>query len=162
MFLSMKLSYEILLYKSQIQITVNKSSERSSVRSRNKSLTRKPVKPAKNENKNLQRSASVSYNNEENSSIVENYISKQTIADNLLAESTSTLSTCSGGMDEKFEDIRRDSLLLNISKTDTRVDKVYTVGCFDLFHYGHIQLFERMSSIGKKLVVGVHDSRRYV
>jgi bifunctional ADP-heptose synthase (sugar kinase/adenylyltransferase) len=43
---------------------------------------------------------------------------------------------------------------------DTRVDKVYTVGCFDLFHHGHVKLIERMREIGKKVVVGVHDSRR--
>lgn len=42
---------------------------------------------------------------------------------------------------------------------DTRVDKVYTVGCFDLFHHGHIKLIQRMRKIGKIVVVGVHDSR---
>ena len=42
---------------------------------------------------------------------------------------------------------------------DTRVDNVYTVGCFDLFHRGHIKLIERMRLIGKKVIVGVHDSR---
>ncbi|XP_025076132.1 uncharacterized protein LOC112553248 isoform X2 [Pomacea canaliculata] len=39
------------------------------------------------------------------------------------------------------------------------VDKVYTVGCFDLFHKGHIRLLQRMRSIGKQVIVGVHDSR---
>ena len=42
---------------------------------------------------------------------------------------------------------------------DTRVDKVYTVGCFDLFHDGHVNLIRRMREIGKKVIVGVHDSR---
>lgn len=42
---------------------------------------------------------------------------------------------------------------------DNRVDNVYTVGCFDLFHHGHVKLIERMRLIGKKVIVGVHDSR---
>lgn len=45
-------------------------------------------------------------------------------------------------------------------RTDNRVDKVYTIGCFDLFHYGHVRLIERMRTIGKKVIIGVHDSRR--
>lgn len=43
---------------------------------------------------------------------------------------------------------------------DNRVDKVYTIGCFDLFHHGHVQLIKRMRELGKKVIVGVHDSRR--
>ena len=42
---------------------------------------------------------------------------------------------------------------------DNRVDKVYTVGCFDLFHNGHVRLIARMRELGKKVYVGVHDSR---
>lgn len=45
---------------------------------------------------------------------------------------------------------------------DNRVDKVYTVGCFDLFHHGHVLLMKRMKEIGKKVIVGVHDSRRFI
>jgi bifunctional ADP-heptose synthase (sugar kinase/adenylyltransferase) len=45
---------------------------------------------------------------------------------------------------------------------DNRVDKVYTIGCFDLFHHGHIRLIERMRQVGKKVIIGVHDSRRYI
>lgn len=36
-------------------------------------------------------------------------------------------------------------------------DFVYTVGFFNNFHYGHYKLIERMSKIGKKIVVGVYD-----
>jgi hypothetical protein len=43
---------------------------------------------------------------------------------------------------------------------DQRVDKVYTIGCVDLFHHGHVQLIKRMRQFGKKVIVGVHDSRR--
>ena len=49
-----------------------------------------------------------------------------------------------------------------LAYVDNRVDKVYTVGCFDLFHHGHVKLIERMREIGKKVIVGVHDSRRYL
>jgi cytidyltransferase-like protein len=45
------------------------------------------------------------------------------------------------------------------NETDNRVDKIYTVGCFDLFHHGHVQLIKRMRELGKKVIVGVHDSR---
>ncbi len=55
--------------------------------------------------------------------------------------------------------LARSSSVLSV-QLDTRVDKVYTVGCFDLFHHGHIKLIQRMREIGKKVIVGVHDSRR--
>jgi cytidyltransferase-like protein len=42
---------------------------------------------------------------------------------------------------------------------DNRVDKVYTIGCFDIFHEGHVKLIERMRECGKKVIIGVHDSR---
>ncbi|XP_078668722.1 uncharacterized protein LOC144910034 [Branchiostoma floridae x Branchiostoma belcheri] len=38
------------------------------------------------------------------------------------------------------------------------VDAVFTVGCFDLFHTGHKVLLQRMRKMGRKVVVGVHDS----
>ena len=34
-----------------------------------------------------------------------------------------------------------------------KVDKVYTVGCFDLLHEGHLNLFERMRQLGKEVSV---------
>ncbi|CAF0772270.1 unnamed protein product [Rotaria sordida] len=42
---------------------------------------------------------------------------------------------------------------------DGRADKVYTVGCFDLFHEGHRLLLQRMRHFGREVIVGVHDSR---
>lgn len=54
-------------------------------------------------------------------------------------------------------DEQNESLMLK--EIDSRVDKVYTVGCFDLFHHGHIRLIERMRKLGKTVIVGVHDSR---
>lgn len=58
--------------------------------------------------------------------------------------------------------LMRSSSLLSVEKIDTRVDKVFTVGCFDLFHHGHVTLINRMREIGKKVIIGVHDSRRLV
>nr|KAG5708039.1 hypothetical protein BaRGS_025177 [Batillaria attramentaria] len=34
---------------------------------------------------------------------------------------------------------------------DGLVDKVYTVGCFDLFHNGHIRLLQRMRALGRQV-----------
>lgn len=60
-------------------------------------------------------------------------------------------------MDSVFEDVdnphlqrpRNSSVPLNAF--DTRVDRVYTVGCFDLFHTGHITLLQRMQALGKQV-----------
>ena len=32
-----------------------------------------------------------------------------------------------------------------------KVDKVYTVGCFDLFHRGHINLLRNMRKLGREV-----------
>ncbi|XP_021360097.1 uncharacterized protein LOC110454742 [Mizuhopecten yessoensis] len=42
---------------------------------------------------------------------------------------------------------------------DGRVQKVFSIGCFDLFHEGHRRLLHRLKAIGKQVIVGVHDSR---
>lgn len=36
-------------------------------------------------------------------------------------------------------------------------DVVVTIGCFDLFHEGHVKLMKRMRTFGKRLLVGLHD-----
>ncbi|XP_074656668.1 uncharacterized protein LOC141909887 isoform X2 [Tubulanus polymorphus] len=48
-----------------------------------------------------------------------------------------------------------------INTLNPKVDKVYTIGCFDLFHHGHVTLLQRMKSLGRQTVIGVHDSRSY-
>ncbi|XP_059173639.1 uncharacterized protein LOC131954125 [Physella acuta] len=49
--------------------------------------------------------------------------------------------------------------LLTDMTLDARAERVYTVGCFDLFHHGHVKLLKQMRSFGRKVIVGVHDSR---
>jgi len=46
---------------------------------------------------------------------------------------------------------------LTVDATKDRYDKVYTIGCFDLVHRGHRNLFRTMRSIGDQIVVGVHS-----
>lgn len=41
------------------------------------------------------------------------------------------------------------------AKNDERVDKVYTVGCFDLFHRGHVNLLKNMRKLGKEVPVSI-------
>jgi hypothetical protein len=66
-----------------------------------------------------------------------------------------------GGMGRQFEAEDRFSSFLLKQNLENRVDKIYTIGCFDLFHQGHVQLIKRMRELGTKVIVGVHDSRRF-
>ena len=34
---------------------------------------------------------------------------------------------------------------------------VFTNGCFDIIHYGHIELFKRAKNLGSKLIVGLNS-----
>jgi len=70
----------------------------------------------------------------------------------------SKMSDDNEAMDSVFEDVddnphlqrpRNNSVPLHAF--DTRVDRVYTVGCFDLFHAGHITLLQRMKALGKQV-----------
>ena len=36
-------------------------------------------------------------------------------------------------------------------------DRIYTIGCFDQFHQGHIKLINNMKKYGKEIIVGIHD-----
>ena len=38
-----------------------------------------------------------------------------------------------------------------------KYDRIYTIGCFDWFHYGHIRLLNRLKDNCNTLIVGVHD-----
>ena len=43
-------------------------------------------------------------------------------------------------------------------ESDERVDKVYTVGCFDLFHRGHVNLLKNMRKLGKEVCVYIIEA----
>lgn len=74
-----------------------------------------------------------------------------------LSASPSTTSTSDNESQSAFDKNAKFTLFIN---DPNRVDKVYTIGCFDLFHHGHVELIKRMRQLGKKVIVGVHDSRR--
>lgn len=73
-------------------------------------------------------------------------------------ECGSTTSTSSESPDESPYTYQRSASLPALW-IDGRADKVYTVGCFDLFHEGHRLLLQRMRQYGREVIVGVHDSR---
>ena len=60
-------------------------------------------------------------------------------------------------LSEKVKSVRKKPALFRRhsysawSRSSKRVDKVYTIGCFDLFHEGHIRLFERLRTLGKQV-----------
>ena len=64
-------------------------------------------------------------------------------------------STCQEEVPQTFQ----RSASLPAIWLDGRADKVYTIGCFDLFHEGHRLLLQRMRQFGREVIVGVHDSR---
>ena len=38
-----------------------------------------------------------------------------------------------------------------------KYERIYTIGCFDQFHKGHEVLLTKMKSMGKEVIVGIHD-----
>ena len=40
--------------------------------------------------------------------------------------------------------------------------KVFTVGVFDYFHYGHLKLIERAKQLGDYLIVGVQEDSEVI
>ncbi|CAF1589224.1 unnamed protein product [Adineta ricciae] len=74
------------------------------------------------------------------------------------SEDDSHSTSSSDNSDEPLHSYQRSASLPSIW-IDGRADKVYTVGCFDLFHEGHRLLLQRMRQYGRQVIVGVHDSR---
>ena len=68
-------------------------------------------------------------------------------------------STSSCETNEQANHIIQRSASLPAIWIDGRADKVFTIGCFDLFHEGHRILLQRMRQYGREVIVGVHDSR---
>jgi cytidyltransferase-like protein len=77
---------------------------------------------------------------------------------NEVKDERSSSTSSSEGQNESSYTYQRSASLPAIW-IDGRADKVYTVGCFDLFHEGHRLLLQRMRQFGREVIVGVHDSR---
>ncbi|CAF1157633.1 unnamed protein product [Adineta ricciae] len=73
-------------------------------------------------------------------------------------ERSSTVSSNGHETEEPPRTLQRSTSLPAIW-IDGRADKVFTIGCFDLFHEGHRLLLQRMRQFGREVIVGVHDSR---
>ena len=41
--------------------------------------------------------------------------------------------------------------------SEFKFDTIYSIGCFDQFHFGHRKLLKKMKSMGKELIIGIHD-----
>jgi len=48
-----------------------------------------------------------------------------------------------------------------LNKEELKKEKVYTIGCFDLFHQGHINLLKTLCNFGTYIIVGIHDDESY-
>ena len=52
----------------------------------------------------------------------------------------------------------KDSLLAQLRKWRQQGDRiVFTNGCFDILHAGHIQYLEKAAALGDRLILGVND-----
>jgi len=61
-------------------------------------------------------------------------------------------------MKEKIKD--REGLLKTIQDLKRKGDRiVFTNGCFDLLHVGHVRYLEQAKSLGEVLVVGINSDR---
>lgn len=56
--------------------------------------------------------------------------------------------------------VHQDALIGANRFGTTKYTTAYTVGCFDLFHAGHIRLLERMRKRASRVIVGVHDGEK--
>ena len=56
--------------------------------------------------------------------------------------------------------VSRDELIASVGRDHRGKQRVvFTNGCFDLLHPGHVRLLERAASLGDVLVVGVNSDR---
>lgn len=45
----------------------------------------------------------------------------------------------------------------NMSNSEKKYKRVFSVGCFDQFHYGHKKILTSMREYGDELIIGIHD-----
>ncbi|MDQ3535380.1 MAG: D-glycero-beta-D-manno-heptose 1-phosphate adenylyltransferase [Bacteroidota bacterium] len=61
-------------------------------------------------------------------------------------------------MKAKDKIFNKDGLILQIQKwKDEKLEVVFTNGCFDIIHLGHIEYLEKAREKGDKLIVGVNS-----
>jgi rfaE bifunctional protein nucleotidyltransferase chain/domain len=54
--------------------------------------------------------------------------------------------------------ISRDDLQTSLNQWHSQGEKiVFTNGCFDILHYGHIDYLEKAKSLGDRLIVGINS-----
>ncbi len=51
--------------------------------------------------------------------------------------------------------VQKDGSIEVKSKEDKKYHTVYTTGCYDLLHYGHLNIFEKSKAVCDYLIVGV-------
>ena len=44
-----------------------------------------------------------------------------------------------------------------MSNSEKKYRRVFSVGCFDQFHYGHKKILTSMREYGDELIIGIHD-----
>ncbi|KAJ3176663.1 hypothetical protein HDU85_006854 [Gaertneriomyces sp. JEL0708] len=80
------------------------------------------------------------------------------VAKNLLSEFSEVIRHSIADLSEQVTaDLRRLNDITHLK----RHEKVYTIGCFDLFHRGHASLLQSLRSFGECLIVGIHDDHSY-
>lgn len=76
---------------------------------------------------------------------------------NLMGKIAAKRATYASRTEETHTLAPQDLSLLVDHPEPPHYDVVYSIGCFDLFHAGHVILMQKMRAKGKKLVIGVHD-----
>ncbi|UJR34100.1 hypothetical protein I4U23_021510 [Adineta vaga] len=112
-----------------------------------------------NVTKTRQRAMTVNSSREENEKMKRISFSSSNDSEDETNERQSSNSSSSSEIHNESSPVYQRSASLPSIWIDGRADKVYTVGCFDLFHEGHRLLLQRMRQYGRQVIVGVHDSR---
>jgi glycerol-3-phosphate cytidylyltransferase len=73
------------------------------------------------------------------------------------ADITSTIEVGDDHRSQLLDELRRHWAQTVASNQDSRKKyrRLYTTGCFDIFHYGHLNIIERSSELCDHLIVGV-------